>query len=90
MKFGADSPTDVGAENYMGGWDVPQPMSKVYSDWVDPRRAAGIPAHQDVYEIRKSPGVAAQKFTPKVVDNLMKGREDRIRYGLLNGFSNRR
>ena len=90
VKFGADSPTDVGAENYMGGWDVPQPMSKVYSDWVGPRRAAGIPAHQDVYEIRKSPGVAAQKFTPKVVDNLMKGREDRIRYGLLNGFSNRR
>lgn len=97
IVFGGD-PSAVGAQNYMGGFDVPLPMSSVFSDWSKARRKAGVPIKQDVYELRKSPGLfdasgkpgAAQFFGPEQVDNLMLERENILRSGLLDSFNRRR
>lgn len=97
IVFGGD-PNAVGAKNYMGEFDVPLPMSSVFSDWTKARRKAGVPIKQDVYELRKSPGLldasgkpgAAQFFGPEQVDNLMLERENILRSGLLGSFNRRR
>ena len=86
--FGND-PNAVGAENYMGGYDVNIPLELQAPDWINPRRAAGIPVKRDVYEMRKSPAAAAQYYSPEVVDKQMLYRENVLRNGALTPYINR-
>tara|TARA_R100001369_G_scaffold42822_1_gene69034 strand:+ start:1115 stop:2518 length:1404 start_codon:yes stop_codon:yes gene_type:complete len=86
ILFGGRGIDHTGAENYLGEFDVALPMTSVHRDIIAQRRAAGTPAKQDIYEMRRSPRKWAQEMNPKTVDAMMQDREDILRFGVLESI----